>query len=442
MKKNNKKKTMSENEMKRTEMESDNPTSNNGVPCHQVEYASCKNQTKTKPCLLKYCGPCLLNRYGEKAEDVTLLDQWDCPRCRGVCNCSTCMKKQGHQPTSIVKAMAGGFTSVSDMIHVKGAENVFNNKRVRETRASTRKQVASTEGKLDYLTQEVVGKENRLDGMTDLMLLLHSSSSPVKENHEKESVKESNLLDKLTLGWVDPRQERCCNALQLLEFCYTFGKRGLGGSDDQGNSGSRFKRLDKKGQVHAVGNLLHLDITSYTVAVGVIQNISESESDLEIITEFNDEDSWLKVQKSLHLSKIRMKHLEDCYRHNAAGYDKLDSSTKLGLLIFLCDEVLGTEKLRNWIDEENVKFGEKKKEAKGAAKLKEHVKIVSRIKNKEAEAHAEMLECKTMGLEVEKEKLMCCANLSQFSRQKGQNVLELKWCSENNPGILLQGEEV
>jgi hypothetical protein len=30
-------------------------------------------------------------RYGEKAEDVALLDDWQCPKCRGICNCSFCM---------------------------------------------------------------------------------------------------------------------------------------------------------------------------------------------------------------------------------------------------------------------------------------------------------------------------------------------------------------
>ncbi|GKF97247.1 hypothetical protein Tco_0293068, partial [Tanacetum coccineum] len=47
-------------------------------------------------------------------------------------------KKRGHQPTGMVSPMAkaGGFTSVSDMIHVKGAQNVCNYKRVKETCAS------------------------------------------------------------------------------------------------------------------------------------------------------------------------------------------------------------------------------------------------------------------------------------------------------------------
>lgn len=51
--------------------------------------------------------------------------------------------------------------------------------------------------------------------------------------------------------------------------------------------------------------------------------------------------SWLKVLKNC-ISKSQLKHL-DCIDTAAAAYDNLDSSTKLRLLIFLCDEVLGTE---------------------------------------------------------------------------------------------------
>ncbi|KAL5080450.1 hypothetical protein RYX36_008871 [Vicia faba] len=41
-----------------------------------------------------------------------------CPKCRGICNCSLCMKKKGHQPTGALaqKAKAFGFKSVSEML--------------------------------------------------------------------------------------------------------------------------------------------------------------------------------------------------------------------------------------------------------------------------------------------------------------------------------------
>ncbi|GJZ38918.1 hypothetical protein Tco_0585481 [Tanacetum coccineum] len=51
---------------------------------------------------------------------------------------SICMQKGGRQPTGMVSPMAkaGGFTFVSDMIHAKGAQDVCNYKRVKETCAS------------------------------------------------------------------------------------------------------------------------------------------------------------------------------------------------------------------------------------------------------------------------------------------------------------------
>lgn len=100
------------------------------------------------------------------------MDEWSCPKCRDACNCSICRyvyediitiflyyiviginfaslfrKKRGHEPTGMlaVMAKAGGFSSVSNMLDVKGAENVSNYKRVKETIASPRKKNNSEE---------------------------------------------------------------------------------------------------------------------------------------------------------------------------------------------------------------------------------------------------------------------------------------------------------
>lgn len=54
-------------------------------------------------------------------------------------------------------------------------------------------------------------------------------------------------------------------------------------------------------------------------------------------------DSWLKVLKSCISNSQNILENIDCLDKNAGGYDNLDSSTKLRLLLFLCDEVLGTE---------------------------------------------------------------------------------------------------
>ncbi|KAF9619417.1 hypothetical protein IFM89_006992 [Coptis chinensis] len=57
-----------------------------------------------------------VTRYGEEAEEVVWLNEWKCPKCRDICNCSCCMKKKGQKPTRILvhTAKATGFSSVSD----------------------------------------------------------------------------------------------------------------------------------------------------------------------------------------------------------------------------------------------------------------------------------------------------------------------------------------
>ncbi|KAG0484787.1 hypothetical protein HPP92_008668 [Vanilla planifolia] len=105
-----------------------------GKTCHQCRQktmdfaASCKVVEGNKPCTIQFCHKCLLNRYGENAEEVSNLDDWRCPKCRGVCNCSFCMRKKGHKPTGILvhTAKHTGFSSVHEMLSNGGlkTENV------------------------------------------------------------------------------------------------------------------------------------------------------------------------------------------------------------------------------------------------------------------------------------------------------------------------------
>ncbi|XP_058776292.1 uncharacterized protein LOC131650608 [Vicia villosa] len=99
-----------------------------GKTCHQCHQktrdvvATCKNPRNGKPCVIKICHKCLLNRYGEIVNEVNRQTNWMCPRCRGICNCSSCMKKRGQRPTGPLahKAKASGFNSVSEML-INGA---------------------------------------------------------------------------------------------------------------------------------------------------------------------------------------------------------------------------------------------------------------------------------------------------------------------------------
>ncbi|KAB5553367.1 hypothetical protein DKX38_010678 [Salix brachista] len=127
--------------------------SQNGKNCHQcrqktLDFAAvCTTQKGNKLCTLKFCHKCLLNRYGEKAEEVALLDNWQCPKCRGICNCSFCMKRRGHKPTGMLvhTAKENGFSSVSELLQVKGLENLNYYKDVKENNVSPKKSALSEE---------------------------------------------------------------------------------------------------------------------------------------------------------------------------------------------------------------------------------------------------------------------------------------------------------
>ncbi|MGH0172982.1 UNVERIFIED_CONTAM: hypothetical protein FKN15_002566 [Acipenser sinensis] len=62
----------------------------------------------------QFCGPCLRNRYGEEVWDALLNPSWQCPPCRGICNCSFCRQRDGRCPTGILFPLAQyhGFTDV------------------------------------------------------------------------------------------------------------------------------------------------------------------------------------------------------------------------------------------------------------------------------------------------------------------------------------------
>ncbi|XP_022759236.1 uncharacterized protein LOC111305737 isoform X2 [Durio zibethinus] len=145
--------------------------SETGKTCHQCRQktigflAPCKNLKRDKRCTMKYCHKCLLNRYGEKAEEVASLVDWKCPKCRDICNCSCCMKKKGHKPTGILvhAAKATGYSSVSELLQAKGPEKFGYEKIVKDMGVSPKKQ----EKESMAMSPRKLGKENSFDGDYD-----------------------------------------------------------------------------------------------------------------------------------------------------------------------------------------------------------------------------------------------------------------------------------
>lgn len=72
----------------------------NGTSCHQCHQKTddLKTVCRNENCIGirgQFCGPCLRNRYGESVKEAIMDPAWICPPCRGICNCSFCMKKRG-----------------------------------------------------------------------------------------------------------------------------------------------------------------------------------------------------------------------------------------------------------------------------------------------------------------------------------------------------------
>lgn len=111
--------------------------------CHQCRQKNkkvtvpCKNYKKGKPCTLIICQSCLKNGYNENAKDMVVRKGWSCPKCRGICHCSVCRKKNGREPTGkmIHTAKELGYTSVHEFLTNKRdrekedtADDLVNNK--------------------------------------------------------------------------------------------------------------------------------------------------------------------------------------------------------------------------------------------------------------------------------------------------------------------------
>ncbi|XP_056145908.1 uncharacterized protein LOC130121091 isoform X1 [Lampris incognitus] len=93
--------------------------SSTGTTCHQCRQKTTDTKTNCRnpECLGvrgQFCGPCLRNRYGEEVRDALLDPEWQCPPCRGICNCSFCRAREGRCATGVLVYLAKyhGFDNV------------------------------------------------------------------------------------------------------------------------------------------------------------------------------------------------------------------------------------------------------------------------------------------------------------------------------------------
>ncbi|XP_022947432.1 uncharacterized protein LOC111451293 isoform X1 [Cucurbita moschata] len=99
----------------------------NGESCHQCRQKTLGHHTHCSKCKSgqgQLCGDCLYTRYGENVMEVSMNPNWNCPVCRGICNCSLCRQLKGWMPTGAIyrKARNLGFKSVAHyLIQTRGA---------------------------------------------------------------------------------------------------------------------------------------------------------------------------------------------------------------------------------------------------------------------------------------------------------------------------------
>ncbi|KAM6955338.1 cell division cycle-associated protein 7a [Lycodopsis pacificus] len=93
--------------------------SSTGSTCHQCRQKTIDTKTNCRnpECVGvrgQFCGPCLRNRYGEEVRDALLDPEWQCPPCRGICNCSFCRARDGRCATGVLVYLAKyhGFDNV------------------------------------------------------------------------------------------------------------------------------------------------------------------------------------------------------------------------------------------------------------------------------------------------------------------------------------------
>ncbi|KAI9173682.1 hypothetical protein LWI28_004800 [Acer negundo] len=195
--------------------------SHNGKTCHQcrqktMDFVASCNGTEKKQCSIHFCHRCLLNRYGEKAEEVALLHDWICPKCRGICNCSFCMKKRGHRPTGnlVRTAKANGLSSVSEMLNIKESDNLDSEKASSKKRKASNKESAvslvkkhqegdgfqtpmNSEVQAESSKMSCVGRETR-----------NSKLKRLRDNDGNENVTGENKDDKSLTHNTSPRKHQ------------------------------------------------------------------------------------------------------------------------------------------------------------------------------------------------------------------------------------------
>ncbi|XP_047320919.1 uncharacterized protein LOC124924983 [Impatiens glandulifera] len=456
--------------------------SQNGKTCHQCRQktmdivASCKNEENEKQCNVKYCHKCLLNRYGEKTEEVEALKEWVCPRCRGICNCSFCRKKNGKQPTGILThtAKSIGFASVSEMLIVNGSDV----QSLKESTCGIKRKGKENSGLGENIKK--VKEGDAMDNGAVISKKRKRKSTKGKEGIHKDechdensrisinslSVAEIPLLPQgselKSVANIELQPEEIGQALQLLEFCAAF-KEILELKKDE--SEYILRELIRGGS-GCIGR--SSPVAQFLVRLLTLIETDSGERSNVINHRLSHKTSWLlALHRCISTSTFLSGKLKfDQFDGRVDSFKSLNSVERLTLVNFVCDEVLCTSKVRNWMEEQQLKCNEEVKETKekiAAGKQKEkqlkqkmkdelaeaiiakngvplsvseHTTIVSQFKVQTDQVRAEMLEAKKL-LCSEKQHCSSVRTKPVFMDNEGLTFWRLKGCGDES-NIILQ----
>ncbi|ESQ43624.1 hypothetical protein EUTSA_v10015379mg, partial [Eutrema salsugineum] len=420
------------------------PCSIGGKYCHQCRQkrtdvvGSCVAKKRSTTCLLKFCPMCLINRYGENAEEVALKTDWICPKCRGICNCSLCRKKRGQRPTGILvyQAKETGCSSVSELLETEGADKFFYKKKAKPEDAA----VASSQNQ---------GEENTVMDINNACGIETAAvkKGKKKEEDQLEEVKIPQGISSIPVSGIDLPPENAGDVFQFLEFCLAFGKT-----------------LDlKKGEAECViremlsGSQQHPMVIQMIIKLLTV--ILEDRGETSVCLSATDDSWFTAIRKYLVESEVQ---IDGFPAQMLQEYEKLDLKNRFKLLNFLCDETLGTSLIRNFIDDSFAKKQEAKDKLKAAKnKVNQHeqklqhefAKAVSESngtllsnekwhailsQTNDEEVHSEMLEASEMLSKVSKKSDDTHRTKPVELDENGFILWKLKSYNNEEPNLLLQ----
>ncbi|DBB01870.1 hypothetical protein WJX77_007017 [Trebouxia sp. C0004] len=174
----------------------------NGMTCHQCRQKTLGKHTICSCCNSLQgvlCGDCLFMRYGENILEVAEKDEWTCPVCRGLCNCSNHRIRRGWAPTGSMyrRAIAEGYRSVAHyLVLTQQASDATATKQEVNQEAGT---CTAEPGTAAQSAEPPVLESNNAEssGVTASVQVEEEATKPVKIRHSQQQTVQQTLVSLL-----------------------------------------------------------------------------------------------------------------------------------------------------------------------------------------------------------------------------------------------------